>query len=43
MAMGGMVVFDREMWAIGLALPVGITKRETLQMHEEKTVAVFSD
>jgi ribonuclease HI len=40
---GRMEVFDAEMWAIGLALDVAIEKRETLQKHGVKTVAVFSD
>jgi len=35
--------FDAELWAIGLALDVTIEKRETLQRHGVKTVAVFSD
>jgi len=30
---GRMVVFDAELWAIGLALDVAIEKRETLEMH----------
>jgi ribonuclease HI len=38
-----MVVFDAELWAIGLALDVTIKKRKTLQGHGVKTVAVFSD
>jgi ribonuclease HI len=38
-----MEVFDAELWAIGLALDVAIEKRETLQKHGVKTVAVFSD
>jgi hypothetical protein len=36
-------VFDAEVWAIGLALDVAIEKRETLQVHGVKTVAVYSD
>jgi hypothetical protein len=40
---GRMEVFDAELWAIGLALDVAIRKRETLQKHGVKTVAVFSD
>jgi len=40
---GRMEVFDAELWAIGLALDVTIEKRETLQRHGVKTVAVFSD
>jgi len=40
---GRMEVFDAELWAIGLALDVTIEKRETLQKHGVKTVAVFSD
>jgi len=38
-----MEVFDTELWAIGLALDVVIEKREKLQEHGVKTVAVFSD
>jgi len=38
-----MEVFDAELWAIGLALEVRIEKRDTLQRHWMKTVAVFSD
>jgi hypothetical protein len=38
-----MEVFNAELWAIGLVLDVGIEKRETLQVHGVKTVAVFSD
>jgi len=38
-----MEVFDTELWAIGLALDVAIKKRETLQKHGVKTVAVFID
>jgi hypothetical protein len=37
------VVFDAELWAIGLALDVTIEKRETWQRHVVNTVAVFSD
>ena len=40
---GLMNVFDAEMLAIGLALDVAIEKRETLQKHGVKRVAVFSD
>jgi len=40
---GRMEVFDAELWAIGLALDVEIARRETLQVHGVKTVAVFSD
>jgi len=40
---GRMEGFDAELWAIGLALNVAIEKRETLQVHGVKTVAVFSD
>jgi ribonuclease HI len=38
-----MGVFDAELWAIGLAHDVAIKKREELQEHGVKTVAVFSD
>jgi ribonuclease HI len=38
-----MEVFDAELGAIGLALDVAIEKRQTLQKHGVKTVAVFSD
>jgi hypothetical protein len=38
-----MEVFNAELWAIGLTLDVAIEKRETLQKHGLKTVAVFSD
>ena len=38
-----MEVVDAELWAIGLAPDVAIEKRETLQMHGVKTVAVFRD
>jgi ribonuclease HI len=37
-----MEVFDAELCAIGLALKVTIEKRETLQRHGVKTVAVLS-
>ena len=37
-----MEVFDAALWAIGLALDVAIEKRETLQVHGVKVVAVFS-
>ena len=40
---GRMEVFDAELWAIGLLLDVVIEKKETLQEHGVKTVAVFSD
>ena len=40
---GRMEVFDAELWAIGLALGETIEKRETLQRHGVKTVAIFSD
>jgi len=40
---GRMEIFDAELWAIGLALDVTFEKRETLQIHGVKTVAVFSD
>jgi ribonuclease HI len=38
-----MKVFDDEMWAIALTLDMAIEKRETLQKHEVKTVAVCSN
>jgi len=38
-----MEVFDAELWAIGLELDVAIERRETLQIHGVKMVAVFSD
>jgi len=38
-----MDVFNAELWAIGLALDVTIEKRETLQTHGVKTVAIFID
>jgi len=38
-----MEVFDAELSAIGLPLDVVIEKREALQMHGVRTVAVFSD
>jgi len=40
---GRVEVFDAELWTIGLALNETIKKRETLQRHGVKTVAVFSD
>jgi hypothetical protein len=40
---GRMEVFDAELWAIGLALGEMIEKRETLQRHGVKMVAIFSD
>jgi len=36
-------VFEAKLWAIGLALEETIEKRETLQRHGVKEVAVFSD
>jgi hypothetical protein len=38
-----MEVFEAELWAIRLALQETIERRETLQRHVVKTVAVFSD
>jgi ribonuclease HI len=38
-----MEVFDAELWIIGLSLEETIEKREILQRHRVKTVAVFSD
>jgi len=38
-----MEVFDAELWAIRLVIHVAIEKIEALQMHEVRTVAVFSD
>jgi len=40
---GRMEVFDAELWAIGLALGETVKRRERLQEHGAKTVAVFSD
>jgi len=40
---GRVEVFDTELRAIGLALDMAIEKREKLQEHGVKTVAVFSD
>jgi len=40
---GSIEVVDADMCAIGLALDVAIKKRETLQKHGVKTVAVVSD
>jgi len=40
---GRVEVFDAELWAIRLALDATIEKRETLQRHEVKMVAVFND
>jgi ribonuclease HI len=40
---GRMEVFDAELWAIGLVLGQAIEKRETLQRHGVKTVAIFWD
>jgi ribonuclease HI len=38
-----MEVFDAELWAIGLALGETVKRRERLQEHGVKTVAVLSD
>jgi len=38
-----MAICDGAFWAIGLACDMAITKRETLQKHGVKTVAVFSN
>jgi len=38
-----MEAFHAELRAIGLALGEPIVKRETLQRHGVKTVAIFSD
>jgi len=38
-----MRVFDAELWVIGLTLGETIEKRETLQRHGVKTVAIFRD
>ena len=35
--------FDAKLWVIGLTLDVTIKRRETLQRHGVKTVAVFRD
>jgi len=35
--------FDTKLWAIRLARDVAIEKRESLQEHALKSVAVFSD
>ena len=40
---GRMEVFEAELWAIGLALGETVNKRERLQQHGVKTVAVVSD
>jgi len=40
---GRMEVFDAELWAIRLALEETIKKREILQRHGVKMVAVFSN
>jgi len=40
---GRMEVFGTELWAIGLTLCETIKKRETLQRHGVKMVAIFSD
>ena len=40
---GLMEVFDAELGAIGLALHVAIEMSDIMQMHEVKTVAVFSE
>jgi len=38
-----MVVFDHNLWAMGLTLDVTIEMRETLPMHSVMMAAVFSD
>jgi hypothetical protein len=38
-----MEVYDGELWAIGLALPESVRKRDTLQTHAVRKVALFSD
>ena len=38
-----MEVFDAQLWAIGLTLGEAVNRRERLQEHGVKTVAVFSD
>ena len=38
-----MEVFDAELWAIGLALRETVKRRERLEKHSVKTVAIFSD
>jgi len=40
---GQMEVYDAELWAIGLVLRESVRKRDTLQTHVVKKVAVFSD
>jgi len=40
---GHIEVFDAEPWAIRVTLDMAIDKRESLQLHPVKTVAVFSD
>ena len=40
---GRMEDFDTKLWAIRLARDVAIEKRESLQEHAVKSVAVFSD
>ena len=40
---GCMEVLDAELWAIRLALDVAMEKRDTLQQHGVKLVAVFSN
>jgi len=40
---GRMVVFDAELWAIGLALGETVKRRQRLQQHGVKAVIVFSD
>jgi len=40
---GRIVVFNAELWAIGLVLDVTIEKRETLQSHQGRMVAILSD
>jgi len=37
------MLFYTELWAIRLALDMVIEKREILQMHVVKTMAVFSN
>jgi ribonuclease HI len=38
-----MVVYDAELWAIGLELRESVKKRDTLQTHGVTKIAVFSD
>jgi ribonuclease HI len=40
---GRMLVYDTELWDIGLALRESVKKRDTLQTHGVTKVAVFSD